>query len=120
MQETDSLSISTSTVLEQPQLSYSPLVRRCTEALQTSILQHIDTVVKTHLNITQNVQQEKENKENDIPWDKVENTITKIVKRELVEMSSQKPKINKNEHEERHINPRCALVCKRKNFLAFY
>lgn len=61
--DNDILSISTSTRIE-PQLSYSPLVRRCTEALQTSMLQHIDSVVKTHLHIAQTPARDKENIDN--------------------------------------------------------
>lgn len=61
LHDTDILGISTSTQIGQPTLSYSPLVRRCTEALQTSMIQHLDSLVKTHMAMAQTPIQDKEN-----------------------------------------------------------
>lgn len=50
----DSLSVSTSTVIDvaQPQFQLSPLVRRCTEALQDSVLEQVNMVLRNHIAAT--------------------------------------------------------------------
>ncbi|GLV32094.1 no distributive disjunction [Carabus blaptoides fortunei] len=83
----DSLSVSTSTVINvaQPQFQLSPLVRRCTEALQDSVREQVNMVLGNH---PVSLSEDKENTGAEVvSWDSLERRVTQIIRNELAQLT---------------------------------